>query len=99
MRRTKSLLGTAARTAVITGTAKAVMGRGGNAAPPAEAPAAPAEAQASPAQDTPSPAAAAAPTGMTDDKIATLQKLADLHKSGVLTDEEFAAQKAKILAG
>ena len=79
MRRTKSLLGTAARTAVITGTAKAVMGRGGNAAPPAEAP--------------------AAPTGMTDDKIATLQKLADLHKSGVLTDEEFAAQKAKLLAG
>ena len=36
---------------------------------------------------------------MTDDKIATLQKLADLHKSGVLTDEEFAAQKAKLLAG
>ena len=84
MRRTKSLLGTAARTAVITGTAKAVMGRGGNAAPPAEAPAAP---------------AAAAPTGMTDDTIATLQKLADLPKSGVLTDEEFAALKAKLLAG
>ena len=84
MRRTKSLLGTAARTAVITGTAKAVLGKGGSAAPPPEAPAAP---------------AAAAPTGMTDDKIATLQKLADLHKSGVLTDEEFAAQKAKILAG
>ena len=87
MRRTKSLLGTAARTAVITGTAKAVMGKGGNAAPPPEAAA------------TPAPAAAAAPTGMTDDKIATLQKLADLHKSGVLTDEEFAAQKAKLLAG
>ena len=87
MRRTKSLLGTAARTAVITGTAKAVMGRGGNAAPPPEAPAAPAAP------------AAAAPTGMTDDKIATLQKLADLHKSGVLPDEEFAAQKAKLLAG
>ena len=52
MRRTKSLLGTAARTAVITGTAKAVLGKGGNAAPPPEAPAAP---------------AAAAPTGMTDD--------------------------------
>ena len=84
MRRTKSLLGTAARTAVITGTAKAVLGKGGNAAPPPEAPAAP---------------VAAAPTGMTDEKIATLQKLADLHKSGVLTDEEFAAQKAKILAG
>lgn len=86
MRRTKSLIGTAARTAVITGTAKAVLGKGGNAAPPPEAPA-------------PAAPAAAAPTGMTDDKIATLQKLADLHKSGVLTDEEFAAQKAKILAG
>ena len=72
---------------MITGTAKAVMGKGGNAAPPPEAAA------------TPAPAAAAAPTGMTDDKIATLQKLADLHKSGVLTDEEFAAQKAKVLNG
>ena len=87
MRRTTRLLGTAARTAVITGTAKAVLGKGGSAAPPPEAPAAPAAP------------AAAAPTGMTDDKIATLQKLADLHKSGVLTDEEFAAQKAKLLAG
>jgi hypothetical protein len=27
-----------------------------------------------------------------------LAKLADLHKSGVLTDEEFAAEKAKLLA-
>jgi hypothetical protein len=27
-----------------------------------------------------------------------LQKLAELHKSGVLTDQEFSAQKAKILA-
>jgi len=28
---------------------------------------------------------------------AQLQKLAELHKSGVLTDEEFAAAKKKIL--
>jgi hypothetical protein len=83
MRRTRSLMGTAARTAVITGTAKAVMGKGA-AAPPPEAPAA--------------PAAAAAPS-MTEDKVAMLQKLSDLQKSGVLTDEEFAAEKAKILAG
>ena len=42
MRRTRSLIGTAARTAVITGTAKAVMGKGGTAAPaPAPAAAAP----------------------------------------------------------
>jgi hypothetical protein len=29
--------------------------------------------------------------------IAQLQKLADLHKSGVLTDEEFSAAKKKLL--
>ena len=83
MRRTKSLIGTAARTAVITGTAKAVLGKGGNAAPPPEAPAAP---------------AAAAPTGMTDEKIAMLQKLNELKQGGILTEVEFELQKAKILA-
>jgi membrane protease subunit (stomatin/prohibitin family) len=31
------------------------------------------------------------------DVTAELQKLADLHKSGVLTDEEFAAMKKKLL--
>jgi hypothetical protein len=81
MRRTRSLLGTAARTAVITGTAKAVLGKGNNAAPPPEA-----------------PAAAPAATGMTEDKVALLQKLAELQKSGVLSDDEFAAEKAKILS-
>ncbi len=78
-----SLLGTVARTAVITKTAQVVAGSGKKAAPAAPAPAEPA-----------APAAA----GLTDDKIAQLQKLADLHKSGVLTDEEFSAQKAKLLA-
>ncbi|GAB3511908.1 SHOCT domain-containing protein [Pseudoxanthomonas daejeonensis] len=81
MRRTRSLLGTVARTAVITGTAKAVMGRGNAAAPPSETAAAPAPA-----------------AGMTDEKLAMLQKLAELQKSGVLSDEEFAAEKAKLLA-
>ena len=38
---------------------------------------------------------AAAPA--TKDVTAELQKLADLHKSGVLTDEEFAAAKKKLL--
>jgi membrane protease subunit (stomatin/prohibitin family) len=32
-----------------------------------------------------------------EDKTAELQKLAQLHSQGVLTDEEFAAAKAKIL--
>jgi hypothetical protein len=39
--------------------------------------------------------APAAPS--TKDVTAELQKLADLHKSGVLTDEEFAAMKKKLL--
>ena len=40
----------------------------------------------------PQAAPAAAP-----DPIAQLKDLGELHQSGVLTDEEFAAQKAKIL--
>jgi predicted Zn-dependent peptidase len=40
------------------------------------------------------PVAAAAPP---KDVTAELQKLADLHKSGVLTDEEFSAAKKKLL--
>jgi len=44
----------------------------------------------------PQPAAApAAPAG--DDTIEKLKSLADLKAQGVLTEEEFAAQKAKIL--
>ena len=84
MRRTRSLLGTAARTAVIVKTAEAVSGNKKVAPAPAPAAAEP---------------AAAAPTGMTEEKIALLQKLTELQKAGVLTDEEFAAEKAKILNG
>ena len=43
------------------------------------------------AAQPPPPAPAAA------DPIAQLKELGELHQSGVLTDEEFAAQKAKIL--
>ena len=35
--------------------------------------------------------------GMSEEAIAKLQELGSLHDSGVLTDEEFAAQKAKLL--
>ena len=48
------------------------------------------QAQAQQAQAPP----AAAPT---KDVTVELQKMADLHKSGVLTDEEFAAPKKKLL--
>lgn len=51
------------------------------------APAAPAPAQSAPTQ------AASVPAVDTD----ALTKLAELHKSGILTDEEFAAAKAKAL--
>ena len=34
-----------------------------------------------------------------DDRISRLERLADLHRSGALTDEEFAAEKAKLLGG
>ena len=38
-----------------------------------------------------------APAQAEDDSTAQLQNLAALHTQGVLTDEEFAAAKAKIL--
>ena len=43
------------------------------------------------------PAPQAAPAPPAEDKTAELQNLAELHKQGVLTDEEFAAAKAKLL--
>jgi hypothetical protein len=51
--------------------------------------------QAAPMQ-APPPAPAG---GMTDDKLEQLKQLGELKTSGVLTDAEFEAQKAKILAG
>ena len=97
------LLRMAARTAVVAGTATAVSGRvqrrqqgrwaeqdqqqyeqqqyEQEQAAPAAAP----------------PPAAAAPAASTDDVIAQLKQLGELRDAGVLTDEEFFAQKAKIL--
>ena len=44
-------------------------------------------------------AAAPAAGGGTDDMIEQLGKLGQLHEQGVLTDDEFAAQKQKLLGG
>jgi len=44
----------------------------------------------------PAPAAAAAPAAA-GDTTAELERLASLHQSGALTDDEFAAAKAKLL--
>jgi Short C-terminal domain len=49
--------------------------------------------QPAPAPAPPAPAASAA-----TDRISQLQQLASLHDSGALTDEEFAAAKAQVLA-
>jgi len=53
------------------------------------------QAQAAPVPPAPPPPSG----GMSQDAINQLKELAQLHEQGVLTDEEFAAQKAKILGG
>jgi len=81
----------AARTAVVAGTATAVSGRTARrqqqryAAKDAEA-----AQQAAPMEE-------AAPVATADDQTAELERLAQLHAQGILTDEEFAAAKKKAL--
>jgi ABC-type xylose transport system substrate-binding protein len=86
------LLRMAARTAVVAGTATAVSGR------VQRRQAARWDAQ-QPQQYTQEPQqyAQEAPAEAEDDATTQLQNLAALHTQGVLTDEEFAAAKAKIL--
>lgn len=99
------LLGAMARTAVITGTATAVSGRMQRGAEQREAnqyAATQAQQQAladqAAAQVAAQQAAAqAAQAGAADDRIAKLKELAELKASGVLTEAEFAAEKARIL--
>jgi hypothetical protein len=47
--------------------------------------------------EQPAAPAAAAPAAPAADATEELTRLAELHKSGALTDEEFAAAKAKVL--
>ena len=60
-----------------------------------------ADAQAQQQQYAPPPVQYAAPEEQApaSDLTAQLQQLAQLHDSGVLSDEEFAAAKQKLLAG
>jgi hypothetical protein len=89
----RPLLRTVGRTAVIAGTATAVAG-GVNRHQQQKA--AQQQAAAQPAPAAPAPAAEAAPDS--DDLINKLKELANLKDQGILTDAEFADQKAKILA-
>jgi len=95
------LIGMAARTAVVAGTATAVSGsvsrhQQQKAEDKAQQQAAQAAAAAPPPQATPAAPAAAAPGG--EDMMTKLMQLAQLHSQGILTDEEFATAKAKLLA-
>ena len=89
MVRSRGLLGrtaqTVARTAVIAGTASAVSGAVAGRQARGSQPAAP-------APDAP-PTASLSP-----DAVEQLKKLAELRDQGILTEEEFAAQKARILS-
>ena len=93
------LLRGVARTAAIAGTATAVSGRvqrrqaekfAGRDAQIA--------ADREQAYEQTQPAAPAAPAAPPADPIQQLKDLAELKNQGILTEEEFAAQKAKILA-
>ena len=109
------LIGMAARTAVVAGTATAVSGavaghqqqkayaaqeqqayemQQQQAAMDAAAAQAVANAQAAAAPAAPAPA----PAGGGDDLMAKISQLAQLHAQGILSDDEFAAAKAKLLA-
>src|SRR5687768_9473304 len=111
--RTMGLIGGMARTAVVAGTATAVSNRvsrrQANRWSGQEQQQAAQEEQAAKAQAydqqqyaqqqayAPPPPQPAAPAQT--DVIGQLQKLGELKAAGILTEEEFAAQKAKILAG
>ncbi len=85
------LLRMAARTAVVAGTATAVSGRVQRRQAARWD-----QEEAQQYQDAQQYQQEAAPPPE-EDATAQLQNLAQLHNQGVLTDEEFAAAKAKIL--
>ena len=92
------LLRGVARTAVVAGTASAVNGRVQRRQAERFADRdAQIMSQRAQAYEQGAAAAAPPPSAPAADPIAQLKDLAALHQSGVLTDEEFAAQKAKIL--
>lgn len=98
------LIGGVAKTAVVAGTATAVSNRvsrrqynrwAQQGDPYAQEP------QQAPQQYAPAPQYAQppppAPSGGGEDRVQKLKDLAELKAQGVLTDEEFAAEKARIL--
>ena len=103
MRRRRPMMRMAATTAVVAGTATAVSGhvarkQDAKAQQAAESQAYEQQQMAPPPPAyAPAPAPAPAAGGLSQDSINELQQLASLHDQGILTDDEFNAQKAKIL--
>jgi Short C-terminal domain len=88
MLRRRPLMRTMATTAVVAGTATAVSG-GMRRHQDANAQQAAGQQQAAGAPPVEAP--------VEEDPYEALTKLGKLHEQGILTDEEFAAEKAKIL--
>lgn len=95
-RRGPGVVGTVARTAVIAGTATAVSNKVSQSQ--YEKQVTQAEAAAYEQQQA-APAPAPAAGGISDDVVAQLRELAQLRDDGILTEDEFAAQKARLLGG
>jgi hypothetical protein len=89
MMRRRPIARAAVRTTAVVGTAAVVGGHMANKQAQAQA------AQAAPAE---APAAAPAPAAAAPDTVAQLTQLAALKDSGALTEAEFEAEKAKLLA-
>ena len=91
-RRGPGLVGMAARTAVVAGTATAVSGRVGRRQQQKYA------NQDAAAMQQQEPAMEQAPSGGGgDDTAAQLEQLAKLKQEGILTEEEFTAKKKQLL--
>lgn len=92
-RRGPGLLGAVARTAVVAGTATATANAVSNRQTRR------AQAAAGPAQQDAQQQPPAASTGASDDLdlAGKIKQLADLNAAGALSDDEFAAAKAKLL--
>jgi hemolysin activation/secretion protein len=103
LRRTRGLARTVGRTAVIAGTATAVSGHVANrqAARAQQDQAQQDQAQQDQAQQDQAQQdqaqAPAAPFADQVDVVDQLKRFAELRDQGILTEEEFAAQKAKLL--
>lgn len=87
MPRRRGLLSTAARTAVISGTATSVAGRVARR-----------QQRKFAGQDAVGSAQAPIVTASGDGLVERLQQLADLKTAGALTEREYTAAKAKVLA-